>query len=129
MVNPENRSMPFEWRSTMVGRPIDDLCYEDRCELAPTGMIPQTFLGEKELTGFARLIGGRRPLPLYFGDCWRCYACTFECFDFFDMVDHIFKAHDAAPLDEDFVEDFDDDYEEEHDVDVEVEEWDTLDLH
>jgi hypothetical protein len=62
--------------------------------------MPAGFLGEAELTAFSVLILNRRSLPLYFGDCWRCYLCTYECFDFFDMVDHILQAHDPEPFNE-----------------------------
>ena len=62
--------------------------------------VPEGFFDEAELTAFSLLIQHRRSLPLYFGDCWRCYSCTFECFDFFDMVDHILQAHDPEPLNE-----------------------------
>ncbi|MBN1507692.1 MAG: hypothetical protein JW955_12645 [Sedimentisphaerales bacterium] len=55
---------------------------------------------EAELMAFSTLIHHRRPLPIYFGDCWKCYLCTFECFDFFDMVDHILQTHDPEPFNE-----------------------------
>ena len=62
--------------------------------------VPWGFFDEAELTAFSLLIQHRRSLPLYFGDCWRCYLCTFECFDFFDMVDHILQIHDPEPFNE-----------------------------
>jgi hypothetical protein len=63
-------------------------------------IIPGGFFDEAELMAFSLLIQHRRSLPLYFGDCWRCCVCTFECFDFFDMVDHMLQTHDAEPFNE-----------------------------
>ncbi len=34
-------------------------------------IVPTGFLSEAELEAFSVLIHHRRPLPLYFGDCWR----------------------------------------------------------
>jgi hypothetical protein len=82
----------------MVSYPIDDLQAAGRFQIGPERTIPLGFLSEEELMAFSLLIDYRRALPIYFGDCWRCYLCTFECFDFFEMVDHLLKAHDPEPL-------------------------------
>jgi hypothetical protein len=62
------------------------------------GIIPSGHFTDAELAAFSRLIDRRRSLPIYYGDCWRCYLCTFECFDFFDMVDHLLNAHGPEPF-------------------------------
>jgi NAD-dependent dihydropyrimidine dehydrogenase PreA subunit len=79
---------------------MEDLPTVDPFETVPTGIVPAGFLNEAELTAFSPLIHHRRSLPIYFGDCWRCYLCTYECFDFFDMVDHLLQAHEPEPLNE-----------------------------
>jgi hypothetical protein len=65
------------------------------------GIIPSGYFTDAELAAFSQLIDGRRSLPVYFGDCWRCYRCAYECSDFFDMVDHIIGVHDPEPVNED----------------------------
>ena len=84
----------------MVSYPMEDLSSADPFDVGSEKRVPTGFLGEAELVAFSVLIHHRRSLPLYFGDCWRCYLCTFTCFDFFDMVDHILKAHDPEPFNE-----------------------------
>jgi hypothetical protein len=59
------------------------------------------FFSERELVIFSKLILNRRALPVYLGDCWRCYDCIFESSDFEAMANHIMKAHKPAPFVED----------------------------
>jgi hypothetical protein len=59
------------------------------------------FFSEGDLVIFSKLILNRRALPIYLGDCWRCYDCIFESNDFEAMANHIMKAHKPAPVDED----------------------------
>ena len=55
------------------------------------------FLDIDELSVFALLIRHRRPLPVYLGGFWRCYACLFESTEFAAMAQHIMRAHEPAP--------------------------------
>jgi NAD-dependent dihydropyrimidine dehydrogenase PreA subunit len=84
----------------MVGCPMEELQFTNPSDVGLERTIPAGFFSEAELTAFSLLIDRRRTLPLYFGDCWRCCLCTFECFDFFDMVDHLLQAHDPEPFNE-----------------------------
>jgi NAD-dependent dihydropyrimidine dehydrogenase PreA subunit len=96
----------------MVSYSMEDLPSTDHFDVGSERTIPLGFLSEEELMAFSLLIDYRRSLPIYFGDCWRCYLCTFECFDFFEMVDHLLKTHDPEPLNEA--------------DEAELEEWDHL---
>jgi hypothetical protein len=84
----------------MVSYSMEDFPSVVRCNPESERIMPAEFLSEAELTAFSLLIHHRRSLPLYFGDCWRCYLCTFECFDFFDMVDHLLQTHEPEPFNE-----------------------------
>ncbi len=84
----------------MVGYAMNGLRFTDPPGLGSGRAIPHGFLDEAELMAFSVLIQHRRSLPLYFGDCWRCYLCTYTCLDFFDMVDHILQSHDPEPFNE-----------------------------
>jgi hypothetical protein len=84
----------------MINYSTDDAESANPFTTEPEGIIPSGYFTDAELRAFSLLIDCRRSLPLYFGDCWRCYLCTFECFDFFDMVDHILKAHGPEPFNE-----------------------------
>lgn len=84
----------------MVSYSMEDFPSARPFDMASEKTVPAEFLGEAELMGFSVLIHHRRSLPLYFGDCWRCFLCTFECFDFFDMVDHLLQLHEPEPFNE-----------------------------
>jgi NAD-dependent dihydropyrimidine dehydrogenase PreA subunit len=84
----------------MVSYSRENLPSIDPFDIGSEKTLPTGFLNEAELTAFSLLIHHRRSLPIYFGDCWRCYLCMFECFDFFDMVDHILGAHEPEPFNE-----------------------------
>jgi NAD-dependent dihydropyrimidine dehydrogenase PreA subunit len=84
----------------MFDYPMDDLQFANPFTAESEGVIPSGYFTDVELRAFSLLIHRRRSLPIYFGDCWRCYLCTFECFDFFDIVDHILKAHGPEPFNE-----------------------------
>jgi hypothetical protein len=71
------------------------------------GIIPSGYFSDAELTAFSSLIDRRRPLPVYFGESWRCYSCAFECFDLFEMVNHILHAHGPEPFNEADVDEWD----------------------
>jgi hypothetical protein len=58
------------------------------------------FLNADELSLFSLLIQHRRPLPVYLGGFWRCYACLFESADFAAVAHHIMHAHGPAPYNE-----------------------------
>jgi hypothetical protein len=96
----------------MIDYSMEDPQFADPFNTELEGIIPSGFFSDAELTAFSLLIDRRRSLPIHFGDCWRCYLCTFECFDFFDMVDHILNAHDPEPFNEA--------------DEVDLEEWDYL---
>jgi hypothetical protein len=84
----------------MVGYAMDGFQFIDPSCPESGKTVPGGFFEEAELTGFSLLIRNRRSLPLYFGDCWRCSLCTYTCFDFFDMVDHILQNHGPEPFNE-----------------------------
>jgi hypothetical protein len=84
----------------MVSYSMEDVPFADPSPTGSDRTIALGFFDEAELMAFSLLIHYRRSLPLYFGDCWRCYLCDFECFDFFDMVDHILQTHEPEPLNE-----------------------------
>lgn len=84
----------------MVGYATDGFGFANPSGFESENIVPHGFLDEAELTAFSVLIQHRRSLPLYFGDCWRCYLCTYTCFDFFDMVDHILQSHGPEPFNE-----------------------------
>jgi hypothetical protein len=84
----------------MVAYSREDFPFTEFLGATSERTIPAGFFSEMELGAFSLLIRHRRSLPLYFGDCWRCYQCTFECFDFFDMVDHLLQAHEPEPFNE-----------------------------
>ena len=66
-------------------------------EAASHGTDALSFLSEEELTAFSLLVDHRRSLPIFLGDCWRCYACRLETPDFMAMARHILDFHDPAP--------------------------------
>jgi hypothetical protein len=60
------------------GIPMIDYSMEDPQSVEPfttesEGVIPSGYFTDAELTAFSLLIDRRRSLPIYFGDCWRCY--------------------------------------------------------
>ena len=71
----------------------------DPCLLDYTNeqVISIGYFDYEELAIFSRLINNRRALPVYLGDCWRCYDCIFESSDLEIMANHIMKAHKPAP--------------------------------
>lgn len=56
------------------------------------------FFNEKELEIFFELIQHRRRLPVFHGDFWRCYDCSFESGSFEEMAVHIMKCHEPGPV-------------------------------
>jgi hypothetical protein len=70
----------------------------DHGDLASDKTVCLGFLSDEELDGFTLLIDQRRSLPAFLGDCWRCYACIFECTDLLAMVEHILQAHEPEPF-------------------------------
>lgn len=60
--------------------------------------VPEGFLSHDELAAFSLLIEHRRSLPIFMGDCWRCYKCSVESADFSSMAEHIIRTHDPEPM-------------------------------
>jgi hypothetical protein len=56
------------------------------------------FFNERELEIFSELIQHRCQLPVFHGDFWRCYECSFETEDFQKVAGHILAAHGPATL-------------------------------
>jgi hypothetical protein len=62
--------------------------------------IPGGFFAEVELMAFSLLIHHRRSLPVYLGNCWRCYLCDFESEELIDIVEHLLQDHDPERTEE-----------------------------
>ena len=68
------------------------------------GPVGYGFLSRKELSLFRRLIDDRRSLPVYRAGHWLCYECPFESTNLAVMARHIVRAHGAAPVSDDDLE-------------------------
>ena len=56
------------------------------------------FFNERELEIFFELIKHRRQLPVFHGDFWRCYDCSFESEGFEEMAVHIMESHEPTSI-------------------------------
>ena len=72
----------------------------------PFGRIIESgYLSKAELSKLFKLIRNRRSLPVYRGDFWACYECSFKSEKLGTMAMPIMRAHDSAPLsDEEILE-------------------------
>ena len=62
-------------------------------------------LSKAELSILFKLIRNRRSLPVYRGDFWVCYECSFRTDTLGTMEMHIMREHESAPLsDEEMLE-------------------------
>ena len=61
-------------------------------------IIESGFLSKSELSMLFKLIRNRRSLPVYRGDFWACYECSFKSEKLGTIVMHIMRAHDSAPM-------------------------------
>jgi hypothetical protein len=56
------------------------------------------FFNERDLEIFFELIRHRRQLPVFHGDFWRCYDCSFESRGFKEMAVHIMRYHEPMSI-------------------------------
>ena len=65
----------------------------------PFGRIVESgSLSKVELSTLFKLIRNRRSLPIYHGDFWACYECSFKSETLGTMAMHIMQEHKSAPL-------------------------------
>ena len=55
-------------------------------------------LSKAELSILFRLIRNRRSLPVYRGDFWACYECSFRSETLRTIAMHIMREHESAPF-------------------------------
>jgi hypothetical protein len=70
--------------------------------LGPTfgRIIEAGFLSKAELSILFQLIRNRRSLPVYHGDFWACYECSFTSETLGTIAMHIMRVHRPAPFSE-----------------------------
>lgn len=68
-------------------------------------IINSRFLSKTEMSVLFMLITNRRSLPVYHGNYWACYECTFKSRSIETMAIHIMRSHESAPFtDEEILE-------------------------
>ncbi len=65
------------------------------------------YLNDEELSILGKLAGHRRPLPVCHITYWSCQRCRFESVDLTTMAAHIMRAHRAAPVTQEELEERD----------------------
>jgi hypothetical protein len=65
------------------------------------GIVESGFLNKAELSILFTLIRNRRSLPIFQGDFWACYECSFRSKTLGAMAMHIMRAHESAPPSDD----------------------------
>ena len=77
-------------------RAISSKRRSDFGDLPSEKIVPHGFFTERELAIFSELIRQFYELPVYHGDYWQCYYCSFNSCDFEGMASHILKVHKSG---------------------------------